>query len=183
MNPAHDLHHNWGWIMLFGFLSVALGLFAITWSVLFTVISVFWLAWILIVAGVIEGVHAIRHHEQGHLVWYILEALLAIVIGALLLRSPLIGAMAVTLLLATYFVVAGIFRIVAAVVLHLPHRGWVLFNGLLTLALGIIVWGGWPASSFWVLGLFIGITLLVTGFSRIMLAMALRSDHFHAMPV
>jgi uncharacterized membrane protein HdeD (DUF308 family) len=168
---------------LFGCLLVVLGLFAIAWSVAFTLVSIFWLAWIMIIAGVIEAVHAIRHHEQGHLVWYILEALLAIVIGALLLRSPAIGALALTLLIAVYFVVAGVFRIVAAAVLHLPNRGWVLFNGLLTLALGIIIWGGWPATSFWVIGLFLGITLLVGGFARIMLALALRTGHMHPMPV
>ena len=106
-----------------------------------------------------------------------------IVVGALLLRGPVLGAVVLTFLLATYFLVAGIFRIVAATVLHLPSRGWVLFNGIVTLALGIVVWGGWPASSFWVIGLFLGITLLLSGFARIMLALALRTGHFHPLPV
>jgi len=106
------------------------------------------------------------------------------VVGALLLRGPVLGAVVLTLLLATYFLIAGVFRIVAATVLHLPGRGWVLFNGIATLALGIIVWGGWPASSFWVIGLFIGITVVMSGFARIMLALALRGSHLrHPMTV
>ena len=100
-----------------------------------------------------------------------------------LLRGPILGAVVLTLLLATYFLVAGVFRIVAAAVLHLPNRGWVLFNGIVTLALGIITWGGWPASSFWVIGLYLGITLILSGFARIMLALALRTGHFQALPI
>jgi uncharacterized membrane protein HdeD (DUF308 family) len=179
MSETHQLRENWGWMMLFGCLMVVLGIFAVAYAAVFTVVSVLWTAWILIIAGVVEAVHAIRHHEQGHLVWYILEALLSIVVGALLLRGPILGAVVLTLLLATYFLVAGIFRIVAATVLHLPGRGWVLFNGVVTLALGIVVWGGWPASSFWVIGLFIGITLILSGFARIMLALALRGSDLH----
>jgi len=183
MSGTHELRENWGWMLLFGCLTVLLGVFAVAYAALFTVVSVLWMAWILIIAGVFEAVHAIRHHEQGHLVWYILEALLAIVVGCLLLRGPIVGAIVLTLLLASYFVIAGVFRIVAAAVLHIPGRGWVLFNGLVTLALGIVVWGGWPASSFWVIGLFIGVTLILSGFARIMLALALRPSHFHPMPV
>lgn len=178
MNGVHEIRDNWGWMVLFGSLMVLLGFFAIAYSILFTLVTVFWLAWILIVAGVIEAVQAFRHHERGHLIWYVLEALLAIVVGALLLRSPGIGALALTLLLAAYFILSGVFRIVAALMLHLPQRGWILFGGILSLALGILVWGGWPATGFWVLGLFVGINLIFAGFARIMLALALRHhDH------
>jgi uncharacterized membrane protein HdeD (DUF308 family) len=183
MSPTNELRETWGWMMFFGCLMALLGIFAVAYAALFTVVSVLWMGWILIIAGVVEAVHAIRHHEQGHLVWYILEALLAIVVGALLLRGPILGAIVLTILLAAYFLVAGIFRIVAAAVLHLPSRGWVLFNGIVTLALGILIWGGWPASSFWVIGLFLGITLIMSGFARIMLALALRTGHFQPLPI
>lgn len=182
MNGIQELHENWGWMLAFGCLMVLLGMFAVAYSVVFTIISVFWIAWVLIVAGVIEAVHAVRHHERRRLIWYILEALLAIVVGALMLRSPMIGALTLTLLLASYFVIAGVFRIVAALTLRLPNWGWTLFNGILTLALGIIVWGGWPSSAFWVLGLFIGISLIFNGWARIMLAWAIR-HHYPLQPL
>lgn len=183
MNGIHELRENWGWMLLFGCLTVLVGIFAILYSVVFTLVSVFWIAWLLIVAGVIEAVQAVRHRERGHLIWYLLEALLAIVVGALLLSSPVVGAVAITLLLAAYLVIAGIFRIVAALSLRLPNWGWTLFNGILTLALGILVWGGWPATSFWVLGLFIGISLVFSGWARIVLALALRHHSLHPLPI
>jgi len=178
-----DLYHNWGWLLAFGLLSILWGIFAVAYSIFFTVVSVLVIAWLLIIGGVIEAVQAVRHREHGHLMLYILEAVLAIVVGALLLRSPEAGALVLTLLLAAYFIVAGIFRIVAALTLRLPNWGWTLFSGILTLALGIIVWAGWPVAGAWVLGLLIGINLIFSGWARVMLALALRGGHFEALPV
>jgi uncharacterized membrane protein HdeD (DUF308 family) len=148
---------------------------AIVYSVIATLVSVIFLAWLLIFAGVLEGAYAIRHRERGHLVLYLLEALLAIVVGGLLLQSPVRGAITLTLLLAAYFVISGVFRIVGALALRLPHWGWLLVSGVINLGLGIIVWGGWPVTGLWVLGLFIGINLLFNGWARVMLAVALKS--------
>lgn len=88
------------------------------------------------------------------------------------------GAVVLTMLLATYFLIAGVFRIVAAFALHLPNWGWTLANGIISLALGILVWAGWPLTGLWVLGLFIGINLLFAGWARVMLAMLVRSHRW-----
>jgi uncharacterized membrane protein HdeD (DUF308 family) len=183
MTGIHELREHRGWILAFGTLMVLLGIFAVAYAAVFTIVSVFWMGWVLIIAGGIEAVYAVRHRGRGHLIWYLLEALLAIVVGALLLRSPVVGALAITLVLASYFILAGIFKIVAALVLRLPFWGWTLLNGVLSLALGIIVWGGWPATAFWILGLLIGINLIFSGFGRIMLALALRHHPMHPLPV
>ena len=172
---------NWGWMLAFGVILVLWGMFAITYSVFFTAVSVFAIAWLLIIGGVIEAIYVFRHHQR-HAIWPIIEAILAIVAGVLLFRSPAEGALVITLLLAGYFIVSGIFRIVAALTLRLPNWGWGLFSGILTLCLGILVWGGWPATAFWVLGLFVGINLLFMGWARIMLALALRGGHFPTLP-
>lgn len=79
-----------------------------------------------------------------------------------------------TLLLAAYFTVAGIFRIVDALSLRLPHWGWALANGIITLIFGILVWAQWPVSGLWIIGMFIGIDLIVTGWTQVMLALAVR---------
>lgn len=179
MGDLTELRRNWAWILAFGCITILLGMFAIAYSVVFTIVSVFYLAAILIVAGVVEAVHAIRHRERGHLIWYLLEGLLAVVIGLLMLQSPIRGALVLTLLLATYFIIAGIFRIVAALSLRLPNWGWTVANGVVTLALGVLVWSGWPMSGLWVLGLFIGISLIFTGWARVMLALALHSHRMH----
>lgn len=175
MKGIYELRREWGWLLVFGCLSILLGMIAIAFSVAVTLVSVIFLAWLLIIGGILEGVHALRHRfHRPHLFWYLLEAILAVVVGALLLRSPAEGAVVITLLLATYFVVAGVFRIVAALMLRFPAWSWTLFNGIITLALGILVWVGWPASGLSVLGVFIAVNLIFSGWARVMLALALR---------
>jgi uncharacterized membrane protein HdeD (DUF308 family) len=174
MSDTHELQINRGWLLACGCISVVAGMAAIAYSAVATLVSVMFLAGLLIFTGVLEGAYALRHRERGHLVLYLLEALLAIVVGALLLQSPVRGAIVLTMLVAAYFVVSGVFRIVGALALHLPHWGWLLVSGIINLGLGIIVWGGWPVTGLWVLGMFIGINLLFSGWARIMLALALK---------
>lgn len=175
MNGIYELRRDWGWLLALGCLSILVGMIAIAFSVAATLVSVIFLGWMLIIGGVVEGMHAMQHRtHRPHLFWYLLEAILGVVVGVLLLRSPEEGAVVITLLLATYFVMAGIFRIVAALMLRFPSWGWTLINGIITLALGVLVWGGWPASGMWVLGVFIGVNLIFRGWARVMLALALR---------
>src|SRR5262249_2000704 len=119
-----ELRHNWGWILTFGILAIIWGLFAITYSVFFTVVSVLVLALLLILGGVIEAVQSIRHREGGHLALHLIEAALAIVAGILVLREPVTAAVVITLLVAAYFIVVGVFRIVASLMSRIPGSGW-----------------------------------------------------------
>ena len=183
MDSVHELQQNRGWLITFGIIAMVAGLAAIAYSFLATLVSVIFLAWLLIFAGMLEVVYSIRHRERGHLILYLLEGILTMVIGALLLQSPERGAIVLTLLLAAYFVLAGIFRIIGALALRLPHWGWILASGIISLGLGIVVWGGWPTTGLWVIGLFIGINMFFSGFARLMLALALRQHRVSSLPV
>ena len=84
------------------------------------------------------------------------------------------AAAVMTLLLATFFLVGGLFRVLAAVALHFPNWPWTFVSGLVSVLLGASIWRQWPYDSFWVIGLFIGIELLFRGCSLVMLALAAR---------
>ncbi|MDE3180604.1 MAG: HdeD family acid-resistance protein [Acidobacteriota bacterium] len=171
---SHELRRNWGWLLALGILLLILGIIAIVDSVSFTVISMFLFGWVLLVAGIIEAVQAFRHRRGGHLFLHALNAALSIIVGLMLIRHPLAGALVVTLLLAAYFTVAGIFRIVYALSFRVKAWGWALADGVITFILGIFVWLQWPVSGLWIIGLFIGIDLIVAGWSEVMLAVAAR---------
>jgi uncharacterized membrane protein HdeD (DUF308 family) len=181
MDVTRDLRAHRGWLLASGCISIIAGMAAIAYSVIATLVSVIFLAVLIIFAGVLEGAYAIRHRERGHLTLYLLEALLAVVIGALLLRSPVPGAIVLTMLVATYFVISGVFRMVGSLALRLPNRGWLLVSGLVNLALGILVWSGWPVTGLWVLGTFIGVNWIFRGLAQVMLALALRSDRLEPL--
>lgn len=172
---AAELRRNWGWLLVLGICLLILGIIAVVDSMLATVVSMIFFGWILVFAGIVEAVQTIRHRGGGHLFLHALNAVLAIVVGALLLWKPLEGAVGLTLLLAMYFCVAGIFRIITALSVRVAGWGWVCLSGVVTLILGILIWIQWPVSGLWVIGLFIGIELIFAGWAQIMTAFAARA--------
>lgn len=106
---------------------------------------------------------------------HLVAGILGVLIGLLIVTHPVAGALAWTLLFAAFFTVMGIFRIVAASRLRFPNWGWAVFDGVVTLLLGIVVWLAWPWSGFWFLGLAVGISLVLRGWSYVMFSLAIRN--------
>ncbi|MEM7123279.1 MAG: HdeD family acid-resistance protein [Pseudomonadota bacterium] len=162
-------------LMLEGVLLIVLGCLAILLPFLFTVAITLLIGILLLVGGVVRGYTAFKEHSRRSLVWNIIAAIVAIVAGALVLFDPLAGAVALTAIIIALFIVEGITKIIAAFQ-HRPDAGWgwVLFAGVLDLVLGIILWVAFPNDFGWVIGLLVGISLLFTGWTAVMLAAAMR---------
>jgi uncharacterized membrane protein HdeD (DUF308 family) len=96
------------------------------------------------------------------------------VVGAMVFMHPAAGALALTLLLASLFLVGGIFRIIAAIVIRFPRWGWAVASGVITVALGVVVWTGWPLTSLWVIGTLVAIELVFRGWAWVMAGAAMR---------
>ena len=103
-------------------------------------------------------------------------ALLLLIAGIALIKNPLEGAIAMTALLGGALVGAGIFRILTALSSK-ESKGWVwlLLSGIVTLVLGGMIIAEWPVSGLWVIGLFIAIDLIMSGWGYIAVALAARS--------
>lgn len=170
----HELRRNWGWLLALGIVLICLGIVALLDAVFASLASMLFFGWVLVVAGIVEAVQAFRHRGGTRLTFHALNAALSLVVGIMLLLHPVAGLLVATLLLAVYFTVAGIFRIVAAFSTRMPSSGWALLNGVITLLLGILVWVHWPASSLWIIGLFIGIDLIIVGWAEVMVALGVR---------
>ena len=95
--------------------------------------------------------------------------------GIGLLGEPWIGMKFIALLLAIFFAVEGIWKIVASFN-YRPATGWLalLASGILTLILGLLIWRQWPLSGLWAVGVLVGINLLMTGISMVTLAATAR---------
>jgi uncharacterized membrane protein HdeD (DUF308 family) len=155
-------------LIVVGFLALALP-FASAWGVVVV------LAWLLIFSGIFQFVHAFQSKGVGHILWKLLVAALYLVVGIYYLIHPRLGIAALTFALAIFFVVEGVFDIVAYFqARRLGGSGWILFDGIVTLILGILVWRHWPSSSVWVIGTLVGISMIVTGFTLLMTGYAVR---------
>jgi len=165
-----------GWVVFLGIVLIVLGVAAITIPAMFTLAVAVLLGWILVVAGVVRFVHSFHAMRFGGFLWKLLGAVLYVAAGVVLLIYPLEGILALTLVLAGFFFLKGLTEVFLAFRLRpAPRWGWVLVDGIIALALAGFIWSAWPADSFWVIGLVVGIDLVFGGWSVLMLASAARS--------
>jgi len=122
-----------------------------------------------------EAIHGFRVRRWGGVFLHLIAGILGVLIGLLIVTHPVAGALAWTLLFASFFTIIGLFRLVAAMRLKFPNWGWAVFDGIVTLLLGILLWAEWPWSGFWFLGLAVGVSLTLRGWSYVMFAIAVRS--------
>jgi uncharacterized membrane protein HdeD (DUF308 family) len=127
------------------------------------------------VLGGLAGIVASLFHLGRPGFWpTLLGGALALVVGIAFLRRPELGAAALTLLLGSVLLVGGVTRIVGGIAEHHENRGWIIANGVVTLLLGLLILFGWPGSTLWVLGTFLGVDLIVEGVTFILLGFSLR---------
>jgi uncharacterized membrane protein HdeD (DUF308 family) len=170
-----NLKRNWAWYMALGALLLILGSIAIGASLAATLLAVEFLGWLMVFAGGAEAIHAFWRKDWGGFFVDLLGGVLYLVVGVLLVVNPQAGAEALTLMIAAFLSVSGAFRVVAALAGRPPHWGWLLVNGVLGVLLGGLIWGQWPLSGTWVIGLFVGIEMIFNGWSLVMLALAARN--------
>jgi uncharacterized membrane protein HdeD (DUF308 family) len=151
-----------------GILLVVLGIAAIFLPFFSTVVIETWIGLILASAGVSGIVYAIQTRTEDGFIWKLLLGGLYIATGILLFVYPLTGVLTLTLLLGSFLLTEGVFETILAFKLKpQPNWGWVLANGLLTIAFGAIVWFQWPSDSAWLIGTVVGASVLSTGIARI----------------
>ncbi len=175
IHGTEELRRARGWLLALGIALIVLGALAIGASVLATLISVIFVGWLLLISGLLEAIYAFSQPRWGGLVLHVVNGVLGVVAGFLLVRHPAAGALVLTLLMAMLFMIGGLFRVLAAAVMRFPHWGWVLLNGIITLMLGLFILGQMPGAALWLIGMFVGIDLILMGWSWVMLALALRS--------
>jgi len=165
-----------GWSIALSVLMILAGVVAITSPLAAGLAVNIIVAWLLVFSGAVHLVFAWYRPSTGGLIWEVLVAILYGFIGVYLLMHPVTGLESLTLALAIYLLIEAILEFVLGLTLRpLPGSGWLIFDGLITLILAVMIWRTWPSSSAWVIGLLVGISMLFSGTSRLMLSLAARS--------
>jgi uncharacterized membrane protein HdeD (DUF308 family) len=163
---------NWGWFLVLGIALVVLGAVIVSAPYMGTVLSIFWFGCFLLAAAFFEIISAFQSRGWGGFFLNLAEAALFGLAGMVMLRHPGESIVILTLMMAAYFLVSGIFSIIAGIAAPLPHRGWVILSGVVGVILGIMIWSKWPGDSLFYIGLFVGIDLIFRGWAWIMFAFA-----------
>jgi uncharacterized membrane protein HdeD (DUF308 family) len=164
------VRENRGWFVALGIVFLLLGALAIALPFAASLVSTLVLGWILVIGGLAQGFHAIANRKWGHAGWAFASAVLMVIAGGLLIANPITGTLTLTMVLAAWFVASGILKIVRALQHRsLPSWGWLLFDGIVSLLLGGMIWAHWPSTAAWALGLLIGIDLIFGGTSMLLI--------------
>jgi uncharacterized membrane protein HdeD (DUF308 family) len=163
------------WFIAMAIVFIILGIFAIAEPGVAGLAVAILVGWLLIFGGVAHLIAAFSGGGAGRVIWQVILGILYVVGGVYFLTHPLLGLGTLTLLLAGIILAEAVLEFVA----YFRTRGesgsgWLLMNALITLLLGGLIWVHWPSSSVWAIGTLVGVKLLMTGFSRLMLGMAAR---------
>jgi uncharacterized membrane protein HdeD (DUF308 family) len=161
--------------ILWGVLLIIFGLAAVALPFVAAVALNLAIAWLIILAGVVHLILGFRAHGAGSLIWKLLVGLAYVFFGVYLFTHPVIGVASLTLVLALLFLVEGALDLVLFFRMR-PLRGsnWILIDGIVTLALGLMIYMQWPSSAAWAIGTLVGVSLIISGVTRVMLSLAVR---------
>ncbi len=166
---------SWWLYLLLGIALLIAGAFVLGDAVLASVVSAIFIGWVIVIAGILEIVHAFGARGWKGFVLDLLLGILYIAGGAILLSNPVAGSVTLTLVIGVIWLVSGTFRMVLAAAIW-REGGWaIFFSGIVAALAGAIILARWPASGLWVLGLLLGIDLLVHGVAWIVYSLAVRS--------
>lgn len=130
----------------------------------------------VLAAGIVRMIWAFQAGSFGKGLLMFAIGGLTLLCGIALVANPLFASGVLTVVLAVYFIVDGISEIVGAVQLR-PESGWgwMLFGGIVSVWLGIIIWRQFPLSGVWAIGILLGIKLFFVGLIMVTGGSAMRS--------
>jgi uncharacterized membrane protein HdeD (DUF308 family) len=175
MRRLDDIGRHSGWFIAVGVAFIIGGALALLMPLVASIAVALAIGWVFILVGVAQLVHAWQIREWGGVVWQIIIGVVILAGGIAMVIDPILAAISLTLLVGLVFIMKGAAQIVLGFNLR-PHGGWqwVLGAGVLAVAVGLLILFSWPISGAWVLGTFAGISLMFSGWSYIMMAMAAR---------
>jgi uncharacterized membrane protein HdeD (DUF308 family) len=182
-NPSDIVRRASTLSILWGVLLIVLGVMAISSPMIAAVAVNVVISWLIVLAGVVHLAVAFHRREVGSMIWRSLVGLAYIFFGGYLIAHPVIGVASLTLVLASLFLIEGILDIA----LYFQARAirgssWMLIDGIITLLLGLLIYMQWPSSSAWAIGTLVGVSMIISGVTRLMLSFAVRTTAERVLP-
>lgn len=161
--------------ILWGVLLIVFGMFAVGAPFIAAVAVSLAVAWLIVLAGVVHLMLAFHAHRAGRLVWKLLVGVAYIAFGVYLVLHPVLAVASLTLVLAVLFLIEGILDVILFFNMRSMQGAiWVLVDGIITLLLGLMIYLQWPSSSGWAIGVLVGVSMIISGVTRVMLSLAVR---------
>jgi uncharacterized membrane protein HdeD (DUF308 family) len=161
---------------ILGAIVIILGIFALMAPGLIGISIILLLGMLVTAGGIVRIIWAFQAGSFGRgLLMFAIGGLTSLC-GIMLIAHPLLGAGVLTLMLTVYFILDGIVEIAAGVRIR-PEAGWgwMLFGGIVSILLGVMIWAQFPLSGAWAIGILLGIKLFFIGLIMVECGSAVRS--------
>jgi uncharacterized membrane protein HdeD (DUF308 family) len=161
--------------IVWGVLLIVLGMAAVGSPFLAAVAVNVAIAWLIVLAGAVHVILAFRAHGAGSTIWKLLVGVAYVCFGVYLILHPVLAVASLTLVLASLFLIEGVLDMVLFVKMRsMGGSSWVLLDGIITLLLGAMIYMQWPSSSAWAIGTLVGVSMIISGVTRVMMSLAVR---------
>jgi uncharacterized membrane protein HdeD (DUF308 family) len=171
----HSLAKSEGMSITFSVLMIVAGCLAILVPIAAGIAVNVLVAWLLVFSGAAHFVFAWHARRSWGIAWEVFLGILYVGVGIFLLLQPLVGLASLTISLALYLLAQAGVEVALAIQLRRHARwGWLLVDGLMTMLIALLIFTTWPASTEWVIGTLVGVTMIFSGVTRLMLSLASR---------
>lgn len=165
------------WYLVQSALMIVAGILALVYPAFSSIAVVLFLGWLLIIAGILQGISLIGARHVPHFWLQFVSVALFVIVGLLFLRNPGESLLTLTLLLIILFMIEGISKVIFALTIRpLPNWGWVLASGIVGILLAFFLWASIPVTAIWLIGLLLGIALICEGVALGALAWQVRKS-------
>lgn len=173
-----EFKDRWVSFLIWGIVFIILGACAIGLAQFTTFLSVLTIGVLFVLAGVIvtfDAFYSWWGKSQGFFL-HLITGILYLILGFMLIASPMVAAISLTIVMAVFFIVIGVFRVILSPIMRFPRWGWAFFSGVITLLLGILILLQLPESGLYIIGLFVGIDLFIWGWTYLTMAVYARAS-------
>jgi uncharacterized membrane protein HdeD (DUF308 family) len=163
------------YLMFAGIVLMVFGVVAVLMPAMAGTAVVMVIGGLLLVAGVVQFLQGLRVESWTHKLLPMVLGVITTICGIAVLAHPFLGMSVLALVLAVFFFVEGVWKIIASFS-YRAARGWLAMfaSGALAIVLGILIWSQWPLSGLWAVGILVGVDLMMTGASMVVLAVTMR---------
>jgi uncharacterized membrane protein HdeD (DUF308 family) len=165
---------KWAWLVVLGIALIVIGVLLLGFPVVATLATVTMLGALILIVGGMEVVGSFWCRDWSGFFLTLLSGILGVVLGLMLLGNPIQGGITLTILLASFLFVGGIFKAAAALAHRFGGWGWLLLSGVIDIILGVLIWRELPWTGLTIIGVLVGISLIFRGVSWLMLGLTLR---------
>jgi uncharacterized membrane protein HdeD (DUF308 family) len=176
MDGLTRMKKAWGWLVVIGIISLIGGFLCFANPFGATITADYLAAFFFIIVGIGQLIQAFSMREWGGVIWSAILGVIAVLVGALMIKNPIEGAASLTLLVGVLLLIMGGAKIGYSLSMgSVPGRFWIVISGIFSIVLAILIFADFPWAAVTVLGLFLGVELIFNGVSLLMLGFALRN--------